>query len=379
MVEVLRDSGARVFIAADFHAHKLERVLGLTAERALISVGVAEFFPFWSRALVNVGFRFRGSKNPQDKRVIKLQQAMEFGMSHDNWMHGSESTPSPYDVAMFQYTGGTTGVSKAVMLTHSNIAVGVSQIVASLEHRAEPTRDAVLTTIPFSNSFAFVMNFLSFYWLGVKNILVPFPRPLHNLRDIYGEHKITWMVGAPNFYRSLLGERWFSGRPPLSLKAAISVGMSLQRDIAEDFVYLTGAPLVEGYGLAEACSVVTLNSLRGSSIFTNSVGLPLGNTVLSVVDTKGKVLGLGSVGELVVRGSQVMVGYWNNPDATSRVLRDGWLFTGDMAQLLEDGSYRVVGRKPIDHGFSTGHSEYEKEAEPKSREYPEETGPFMGV
>jgi long-chain acyl-CoA synthetase len=101
--------------------------------------------------------------------------------------------------------------------------------------------------------------------------------------------------------------------------------------------------------------------------------------VLSVVDTKGKVLGFGSVGELVVRGSQVMVGYWNNPDATSRVLRDGWLFTGDMAQLLEDGSYRVVGRKPTDHGFSTGHSEYEKEAEPKPREYPEEISPFMGV
>jgi long-chain acyl-CoA synthetase len=346
----------------------------------LVSAGEAEFFPFWSRALVGIGFRFRGSKNPQDKRVVKLQQALEFGISHENWMHGSETTPSPYDVAMFQYTGGTTGSSKAVMLTHSNIAVGVSQIVASLEHRVEPAHDTVMTTIPFSNSFAFMMNFLSFYWMGAKNILVPFSRPLHNLRDIFGEHKIAWLVGAPNFYRSLMGEGWFSGRPPLSLKAALSVGMSLQREIAEDFVYLTGAPLVEGYGLAEACSMVTLNSLRGSSVFTNSVGLPLGNTELGVVDTHGRMLGLGSVGKLVVRGAQVMVGYWNKPDATSRVLRDGWLFTGDLAQLLEDGSYRVMGRKASDHHEpSHEQSASEKVSDRKTPEGAEEANPLVGV
>jgi long-chain acyl-CoA synthetase len=379
LVEVLRDSGARVLVAPDFHAQKLERVLGLTAVRALVTASVAEFFPFWSRALVGIGFRFRGSQNPQDKRVIKLRHALEFGMSHENWSHGSEVTPSPYDVAMFQYTGGTTGVSKAAMLTHSNIAVAVSQIVGSLEHRVESGRDSLLTTIPFSNSFAFVMNFLSFYWMGAKNILVPFSRPLHNLRGVIAEHKVSWMVGAPNFYRSLLGESWFSRRPPLSLKAALSVGMSLQRDIAEDFVYLTGAPLVEGYGLAEACSVVTLNSLRGGSVFTNSVGVPLGHTELNVVDANGKSVGPGIEGELVVRGAQVMVGYWNRPSVTSRVLRDGWLYTGDLAQLLEDGSYRVLGRKTCDHSFSQEHFSSEKSVDQRVGEFPEEANPFVGV
>ncbi len=345
VIEALRDSGARVLVASSFHAEKLERVLGLTAVRSLISASIADFFPIWSRSLIEFAIRLRSKKKPRDNRIICLENALELGLHQTPWTVGIETTPTPYDVAMFQYTGGTTGTSKAAMLTHANIAVSVSQIVSNLQHRVDSHRDTILTTIPLSNSFSFIMNFLSFFWMGTKNILVPFSRPLTNLRRIMEDQKITWMVGAPNFYRSLLGESWFIKNPPLSLKAALAFGMALQREIAEEFVYITGAPLVEGYGLAEACSVVTLNSLRGESVFPNSVGLPLGNTEMGLVDSKGCSIAVGNIGELVIRGAQIMIGYWNRPDATARALRGGWLYTGDEAQYLEDGSYRLLGRK----------------------------------
>jgi long-chain acyl-CoA synthetase len=272
--------------------------------------------------------------------------------------------------------------------------VGVSQIVANLEHRVDAGRDILLTTIPFSSSFSFVLNFLSFYWMGAKNILIPFCRPLGNLRRTLEEHRISWMVGAPNYYRSLATESWFLKSPPLHMKGAISVGMSLQRDIAEDFMYHTGAPLVQGYGLSEACSVATLNSLVGGSVYSNSVGMPLGCTELSIVDNAGRAVAVGTVGEIALRGGQIMIGYWNKPEATNRVLRDGWLYTGDLGHFLDDGTCRIVGRKPhsVEEGESSNASEspeFSAQGEPdseassgeqeKGREQGREGTPILGV
>jgi long-chain acyl-CoA synthetase len=179
---------------------------------------------------------------------------------------------------------------------------------------------------------------------GARNVLVPNPRPIQNLQRAFDNYPITWVSGVNTLFNALTNEEWFTAFPPAHLKAAVAGGAALQRAVAERWSRITGTRIAEGYGLTESSPVVCFNPLEGLHK-PDSIGIPVPGTEVRLVDDAGAPVAAGQPGELVVRGPQVMSGYWQQPEETARTLRDGWLHTGDIAVVDEDGYFRIVDRK----------------------------------
>jgi long-chain acyl-CoA synthetase len=247
-------------------------------------------------------------------------------------------------LALLQYTGGTTGVAKGAMLTHGNLLWNLAQMRAMSASHIEDGREVVLTALPLYHVFAFTVNFLCMFDAGARNILVPNPRPIQNLQRAFENYPITWVTGVNTLYNALLGEEWFTAYPPKHLKAAGGGGAAMHHAVVERFETVTGAPLVEGYGLTESSPVVCFQPLNAKRQ-RDSIGIPAPMTDVRLVDDNGFDVPLGQPGELLVRGPQVMQGYWQRPEASAEVLKDGWLLTGDVAVMDERGTFRIVDRK----------------------------------
>jgi long-chain acyl-CoA synthetase len=247
-------------------------------------------------------------------------------------------------LALLQYTGGTTGVAKGAMLTHGNLLWNLSQMRAMCASHLEDGKEVVLTALPLYHIFAFTVNFLCMFEAGARNILVPSPRPIQNLQRAIENYRITWLTGVNTLYNALLGEEWFTAFPPRHIKAAGGGGAAMHHAVVERFEQVTGAPLVEGYGLTESSPVVCFQPLNGKRQ-KDTIGIPAPMTDVRLVDDRGEPVPLGQPGELVVRGPQVMRGYWQRPEATAEVLKDGWLHTGDVAVMDAEGTFRIVDRK----------------------------------
>jgi long-chain acyl-CoA synthetase len=343
--ECLRESGARLLITGDIFVERLERAVSHTAVRTVVTANVADFFPVWAKLLVQGDLRMKGWLRKRQGTCVRLVDVLEKAFELGRWFDGAENfSPLTHDVAAFLQTNGTSGRPRVVMLTHSNLAANVAQVVRSLDERVVHGREVVFTPLPFHNSFAFTTNLLAFWWLGAHQILVPYPRPYSNLRKAFERNNITWLVGANPFFRNLVREPWFIESPPRRLKGSLAVGMPLDRDLVDDFSFLTGAPLWGGYGMAEAGALVSMNALDIRGAEELHAGFPLLDTEVVVLDSRGRVLPPGGQGEIAVRGPQVMLGYWNEPDETARALAGGWLRTGDWGMLGEDGAVIVIER-----------------------------------
>jgi long-chain acyl-CoA synthetase len=201
-----------------------------------------------------------------------------------------------------------------------------------------------LTALPLYHIFAFTVNFLLMLDSGARNILVPSPRPVQNLQRAIENYPITWITGVNTLYNALLNEEWFAAYPPKHLKAAGGGGAAMHHAVVERFEQVTGAPLVEGYGLTESSPVVCFQTLVGNRT-RDSIGVPAPLTDIKLVDDAGLEVAVGQPGELCLRGPQVMQGYWQRPEATAEVLKEGWLHTGDVAVMDEAGTFRIVDRK----------------------------------
>jgi long-chain acyl-CoA synthetase len=250
---------------------------------------------------------------------------------------------TPDSVAALQYTGGTTGVSKGAVLTHGNL---LANVAASLEMwRPFLTRGAevMLTALPLYHIFAFTANLMIFFSAGGRNILIPSPRPLTNLKRVMEEESITWLTGVNTLFVALSGEPWFQAKKQWALKGTVAGGMALAPAMGERWEEMTGTPMYQGYGLTETSPVVSLNPFH--RVKMASIGVPLPGTDVRLVDDAGADVPVGQPGELLVRGPQVMAGYWQQPEETARVLRDGWLATGDVATMDEEGYLFIVDRK----------------------------------
>jgi long-chain acyl-CoA synthetase len=263
-------------------------------------------------------------------------------------------------LACLQYTGGTTGVAKGAMLSHANIMANIRQAEASFGPNISAGEEVVLTALPLYHILAFTANFLLFHRWGATNILVPNPRPISNLKRAFENHRISWMTGVNTLFNALNNEFWFAESPPKSLRGAVAGGMALQGAVAERFQQITGVEVLEGYGLTETSPIVTFN-IPGRTR-AGTIGQPMPETDVIVVDAEGRPLPDNTPGELAVRGPQVMSGYWQKADETTKVMQDGWFLTGDIATRDADGYFRIVDRKK-DMVLVSGFNVYPNEVE----------------
>jgi long-chain acyl-CoA synthetase len=348
MEKQLADSGAELLLIVDMFADKLTEILPRTAIRQVVVASVAQFFPQPVRTVLKGVLRYWNRVIPERKvPAVDLKEALESGRRalEDRRVDVAAFTArmEPDTVALLQYTGGTTGVAKGAMLTHSNLLWNVDQVVAMGRSHLVDGEETVLTALPLYHIFAFTVNLLSFFKVGGHNVLVPSPRPIRNLQRAVENYPVTWITGVNTLFNALLNEEWFSIYPPRRLKAAVAGGAALHAAVATRWLEVTGTPLVEGYGLTESSPLICFNPLSGR-IKPGSIGVPVPETEVRLLDEDGKQAEAGEPGELVARGPQVMLGYWNRADETKRTVKRGWLHTGDVAVMDEDGYFRIVDR-----------------------------------
>ncbi|MYM64419.1 AMP-binding protein [Pseudomaricurvus sp. HS19] len=274
-----------------------------------------------------------------------------------------------HDLAMLQYTGGTTGVAKGAMLTHANLVANRHQVV---EHCAKIFREGQEITVcplPLYHIYAFTVTCLAMVSRGCHSVLIANPRDLPSLVREIRPYPITGFVGINTLFNALLHNEEFRNLDLSSLNSTTSGGMALNTEIARAWKELTGIQIAEGYGLTETAPVVLSNP--PGRVHPGTVGLAVPGTELKVIDEAGVDLGLEAVGELCVRGPQVMKGYWQRPEATAEVLSvDGWLRTGDMALIQTDGYVRIVDRKK-DMIVVSGFNVYPNEVEDVACQHPQ--------
>jgi long-chain acyl-CoA synthetase len=247
------------------------------------------------------------------------------------------------------------------MLSHGNLVANTLQMIQMCGAYMRPGMETVLTALPLYHIFAFTVNLLGFFHIGARNILVPSPRPPSNLQRAFENYRITWVTGVNTLFNALLQERWFSESPPKHLRASAAGGMALHESVSERWRTVTGTPIVEGYGLTESSPVLTFNPLGGTGK-DGTIGIPVPSTDIRCVDDDGKDVAMGEPGELLAKGPQIMLGYWQRPDESQIALHDGWLRTGDVAQMDSEGYFTIVDRKK-DMILVSGFNVYPNEVE----------------
>jgi long-chain acyl-CoA synthetase len=360
------DSGAEALVIVDMFADKLDGILARTGIRKVIVSEVPQFFPAIPRAVIRGVMKWwNRTLPPISAPHTRLQAALAEGeaiLKRERIDVAAYTRDVGLDsLAVLQYTGGTTGVSKGAMLSHGNLLNNLSQAFAMGRSHIEAGREVVLTALPLYHIFAFTFNLLAFYGVGARNILVPSPRPIQNLQRAFDNYRITWVSGVNTLFNALMNEEWFTAFPPKHLKAAVAGGAALQHAVADRWQKITGTRIAEGYGLTESSPVVCFNPITGTQK-PDSIGVPVPGTEVRLVDDAGVPVALGLAGELIVHGPQVMQGYWNRPDETARTIRNGWLHTGDIAVMDADGYFRIVDRKK-DMILVSGFNVYPNEVE----------------
>jgi long-chain acyl-CoA synthetase len=373
MTHQFADSGARALVIIDMFADRLPAVLPKTGIETVVTVRIAEFFPRLIAGVIRLVQKYwNRSLPPIQVEHTPLPGALEAGRQRIR----SGTDPASYltdigrnSLAALQYTGGTTGVSKGAMLSHGNLLANMRQMLEMAGSHIRPGQEVVLTALPLYHIFAFTVNLIGFYETGGRNILIPSPRPPSNLKRAFENYRITWLSGVNTLFHALLNERWFVEHPPRHLRASVAGGMALYSAVAEAWRELTGTPVVEGYGLTESSPVLTFNPLGGTAK-DGSIGIPVPSTDIRLVGDDGQPAPPGEPGEIVARGPQVMLGYWQRPEETARTLVDGWLHTGDIGTMDEDGYFRIVDRKK-DMILVSGFNVYPNEVEEVIASHPE--------
>jgi long-chain acyl-CoA synthetase len=366
MAHQFKDSGARVLVIVDMFVDKLPEVLPQTGIERVVLAGVSEMFPAIPNLIVRGVQKFWNQVLPPVPElglpVQRLAEALAAGAAGvaPARLQGWRDAVLPGDVAALQYTGGTTGVSKGAMLTHANLLANIDQVMAMGKSHMG-TDECVLTALPLYHIFAFTANLLCFLEIGGRNILIPSPRPVQNLQRAIENYPITWITGVNTLFNGLMNEEWFTAFPPRHLKAAVAGGTALHHAVAMRWELITGTRIAEGFGLTECAPVVSFNPMHGVAR-RESIGVPVPGTEVRLVDDAGAPVASGEPGELIVRGPQTMKGYWQRADETALVLRDGWLYTGDVAVMDADGFFKIVDRKK-DLVLVSGFNVYPNEVE----------------
>ncbi|ESW60517.1 MAG: acyl-CoA synthase [Rhodobacter sp. CACIA14H1] len=343
MAHQIRDAGPKVIVITDMFAGKLEEAGKMVPLPKVVVTRVAELMPGAVRGVIGLVQKHWDRSIP---RITIPHQRLPQVLAE-----GAKLPRRDYDAALgegaiaaLQYTGGTTGVSKGAILTHRNLLMNMAQAMTFIAPHVTPGKEVVLTAIPTYHILAFTLNLLGFFHLGGRNLLIPNPRPLSNLKRAFENYPVSWIVGVNTLFNGLMNEYWFRESPPRHLKASFAGAMALHGAVADRWREMTGTEIVEGYGLTETSPVATGNPVGAARI--GSIGIPMPSTDVRLVDEAGREVPQGSPGEFTIRGPQVMQGYWNRPEETAAVMtEDGFLRTGDIAVMDADGFFRIVDRK----------------------------------
>ena len=360
------DSGAKLLVTLDLLGNRMIDLRPKTHIKQIVITSIGDYLPFpknWLFPLVAKKKKLAADVKPADD-VFTWKSVLA-----DHQPNPPAVTLGFEDVAMYQYTGGTTGVSKGVMLTHANLSKNVQQCRAWFPTFKEGA-EVMLGALPFFHVFGLTtaMNFA--IYMGWEDILVPKPQP-EQLLEAIGKYKPTFAPLVPTMYIGILNHANIDRTPLTSIKGCFSGSAPLPVEVIRDFEKRTGAVIVEGYGLTETSPVTHINPFAGGKRKAGSIGLPIPDTECRIVELNdGRTdLPTGETGELMVKGPQVMPGYWNKPDATAETLVDGWLHTGDIAQMDAEGYFYIVDRKK-DMIISGGYNVYPRDIEEVFFEHP---------
>ncbi|SPJ18399.1 acyl-CoA synthetase (long-chain-fatty-acid--CoA ligase) [Burkholderiales bacterium] len=340
----LKDSGAVAIVVLENFAHTLQEVLerNPTLNLAVITTEVGDMFPVVMELLTNVVVKYVKHMVP----AWRIAGATEFNAAL-RLGHGQEVEDVPLshdDTAMLQYTGGTTGVAKGAVLTHGNLVANVQQMAAWMARDLVDGKEVFVCPLPLYHIYALTSS-LVFMKLGAHTVLVTDPRDMHAYIHDLKKYPFTIIIGVNTLYRALLDAPEFADVDTSALKLTSAGGMAVQRVVAERWKQRTGVTIIEGYGLTETSPVVISNPLDIEE-WTGAIGIPVPSTEVAILDDGNNDLAVGEVGEICVRGPQVMPRYWNRPDETEKAFTgEGWFRTGDLGYMDERGYFRITDRK----------------------------------
>jgi long-chain acyl-CoA synthetase len=357
----LEDSGAQVVVVVENFAWVVEQVLAATKVERVIVSGLGDMLAFPKGLLVNFVVKHVKKLVPAWRipGAVSFRTALQLGAKAPF----DPVDVGPDELAFLQYTGGTTGRPKGAMLTHGNIVANMQQAHAWLRPVLEDGRETIITALPLYHIFALTANCLTFLKIGATDVLITNPRDIAGFVKELARHRFSVISGVNTLFKALLNNPDFVKLDFKPLRVSVGGGMAVQETVAEKWKQTTGRALIEAYGLTEASPGVTMNPLDLAD-FNGSIGLPIPSTEIAIRNEDGKDLAIGEVGELCVRGPQVMKGYWNQPAETAKVMTsDGFLRTGDLATIDEAGFVRIVDRKKdliIVSGFNVYPNELEE-------------------
>ena len=363
----LEDSGAKAIVVLDNFAATLQQVVGDTEVRHIVTTGIGDLLGFAKGALVNFVLKHVKKMVPayQLPQAVRFRDALAQGSAHEL----PAISLNHDDIAFLQYTGGTTGVAKGAMLSHGNMVANMLQAGAWIGTNMREGSEVIITALPLYHIFSLTANGLTFMRLGGLNWLITNPRDMPGFVKELKVSGFTALTGVNTLFNGLLNTPGFAELDFSRLHLTLGGGMAVQRAVAERWKKVTGCPLVEAYGLTETSPAACINPLDLRD-YNGSIGLPVPSTDVEIWSEDNQPLPVGEVGELMVKGPQVMKGYWNRPDETAKVLgADGWLHTGDIAKMDANGYFYIVDRKK-DMILVSGFNVYPNEVEDTVMQHP---------
>ena len=362
--EMYRDAGVETVIAVDLFFKNVARVRPVTGIQRVVVTDIKEYLPGLLAALYPI-------KKKKDHGKIVIPE--------EPWVHKfqdliaseplAEEPGDLNDVAVLQYTGGTTGTPKGAMLTHRNLVVNATQLIAWMPG-LKNAQERFLCAIPFFHVYGLTVALLGPITIAATMIIHPNPREIEPIMKLITKTKPAIFPGVPTMYVAIVNHPRVSRYDLKSIRACVSGAAPLPPEVRRRFEAMTGGKLVEGYGLTEASPVTHCNPIFGE--YREGIGMPLPDTDAKLVDveTGSREVGVGESGELAIHGPQVMKGYWNRPQETAKVItRDDWLLTGDVAMMDADGRFKIVDRKK-DMIIASGYNVYPREVEDVLFEHP---------
>jgi len=356
----LVDSGASVLVVMDNFGNVAQDVLAQVPGVRAVTTGLGDMLGFPKGMIVNLVLKHVKKMVPDYDipGALRFRDTLTLGRMHQL----PEIRNTPEDLAFLQYTGGTTGVSKGAMLTHRNLVANMQQAASWVGTNVKLGEELIVTALPLYHIFALTSNCLVFMKFGAANLLITNPRDMPGFVKEIKSVQFTAITGVNTLFNGLLNTPGFDQVDFSKLHLTLGGGMAVQRAVADKWKQVTGVTLAEAYGLTETSPAVCINPLDLRA-YNGSIGLPVPSTNVCIKDDDGNLLATGDVGELCVKGPQVMKGYWQRPEETAQVMdADGWLKTGDMARMDEQGYFYIVDRKK-DMILVSGFNVYPNEVE----------------
>jgi long-chain acyl-CoA synthetase len=339
----LKDSGAKAIVIFENSANVLEKIIGHTSAKYVITTQIGDFLRFPKNMIVN--FVIKNVKKMVPSWNLPGHKTMNEAIDRGQSSRFKQVPLNQSDLAFLQYTGGTTGVSKGAELTHGNIVANMLQALEWIRSSVKPGEEIILTPLPLYHIFSLTANLLTFSCLGALNVLITNPRDVPAFVKEMKKFRFTVLTGVNSLFNLLLNHELLKTVDFSSLRLALGGGMAVQKPVAERWKAMTNCVLYEAYGLTETSPAACINPLSNRE-FNGFIGLPISSTEVSIRDDNNKVLGFGEVGEICIRGPQVMRGYWNRPEETKNVMTsDGFFRSGDLGFMTDGGYVKIVDRK----------------------------------